>query len=67
MKHTQEFLYSARYFCPILAKFWDSRQIFVEVSKTKFYHNLSRESRADVCGQADGYTDITKLAFAKAP
>jgi len=46
-------MYSARYLSPILTKFGVSRQIFAEVSNTKFYENPSSGNRADTCGQTD--------------
>jgi len=49
------------FFPPILIEIGISRQIFMKVSNTKFHGNPSSGSRADICGQTGGRTDMTKL------
>jgi len=45
------YLYSRKFtfhFCPILTKFWDSRQIFIRVTNTNIHGNSSSGNRTDV-------------------
>jgi hypothetical protein len=53
-KCTQVFMWSARYFCPVLMKLEFSRQIFEKYSNMKFHENPSSGSRVVPCGRADG-------------
>ena len=39
------FVYSVRYFCPILTKFGSSRQVFLEVLDIKIHENPPRGRR----------------------
>jgi len=48
---------SARYFSQALTKSELSRNIFTEVSNTKFHTNPFGETRADTCGDKDGQTE----------
>jgi len=41
-----------------------SPQIFKKYSYVKFHANPSSGSRVVPCGQADGWTDMTKFIFA---
>jgi hypothetical protein len=46
-KHTETFMQSARYCCPILTVSGFSQQIFPQVPNIKFHGNLSTGSRGD--------------------
>jgi hypothetical protein len=54
--------------CPIrlfdFNKIWNSEQIFIQAFNLKLHRNPSSGSRADVCRQTDGRTDMTRVTGA---
>jgi len=54
---------NTRYFCPIWPKF---RFSLTDFHKTQTSNNPSSRSPADLCGQTEGYSNMTKLTVLSA-
>ena len=57
IKRSEQFMWSARYFCPTVSEFEFSGQILIEVSNIKFEGYPPSGNRPETCGQTDGRTD----------
>jgi len=58
------FMWSTRYFCPVVMKLEFSQQFLEEYWNIKFHENPSSEGRVVPCGRTDWRTDMRKLIVA---